>query len=901
MEGVGDSISPRTVVSKKYPHHHHSNAHHSIPTPPSERVDTQVRNGRDIRIQGKKATAITPALPALKHYGISPSTSGIVSTSSYQELASPNVTLAEKMKYQLSSLVKMNVATKEFMDGLLDECAQIQSLQERNQILEEKLSHADHTIKQLQESVIQLSSQKQQLSSMFNQDHLNRRVYDDPVMRSQRAISNSPPKRNHFSVIGTGASTPVGYGGATHSSPNANDNYSPQALQLMKLLTPTVMNPQQSLTVLRTFIADIFGAESVNIYFLDQRGEKLIHNPFVKDLQDAISIHKQRDKCISWYSLSNDVVCHINSGERPSDGSVKAMFNPSIDASLGSKAQPRNLISRPFSLNHTGDPSRSMRAVCVVANRTTTITSKMAESLLGTLLESASTHLSVCVELALHQSSQQSLQDTHEPEKTVSSSQQKLPSPLNRSTAEDIDGSNPSQVLLEMARDITNELDLLTLLRVMMDHAKELVHADRCSVFLVDQDHNEIVSKVADGVADEIRFPKTTGIAGHVACTGECVIVNDVQSDGRFNAAVDKQTGYKTTNMLCVPIANNGEIVGVTQMINKRNGRFSLSDQRLISTFSVFCGIGIRNATLYEEALKQQTRTKSLLEVAMALSSLDDLNSVVQLIMSHAQTLVDAERFCLFEVDQEDAVLRSRVADGHDKIILPLTKGVAGYVVKTKESIIVDDPYEDTRFHKEIDKLTGFTTTSLVCLPILNRDGNVIGVVEMINKRNGDKFKKEDLDLLKAFASFCALSLDSSTTSAKRPGRLQVMPTGNIELDQLRMTYYVPSDSIQLISRTDFKCWEYTHQELVGMIVYMFMDLGLVDRFRIPEVNLYRFVRACQKVYRTDVPYHNFVHAFDVTHCTYLFLKMGNMSRFLNELDILGLMVASVCHDLDHR
>ena len=100
------------------------------------------------------------------------------------------------------------------------------------------------------------------------------------------------------------------------------------------------------------------------------------------------------------------------------------------------------------------------------------------------------------------------------------------------------------------------------------------MNAERCSLFLVDQEKQELSSKVAEGT-EEIRFPISMGIAGYVATTGEVVNIPDAYKDQRFNETIDKQTGFHTNSILCMPIYNDKEeVIGVTQLINKKDGAF---------------------------------------------------------------------------------------------------------------------------------------------------------------------------------------------------------------------------------------------------------------------------------------------------------------------------------------
>ncbi|MFL5312587.1 MAG: GAF domain-containing protein, partial [Myxococcales bacterium] len=126
--------------------------------------------------------------------------------------------------------------------------------------------------------------------------------------------------------------------------------------------------------------------------------------------------------------------------------------------------------------------------------------------------------------------------------------------------------------ILDVAKALVAERDLDRLLKLIVLAASRVVEADRCSLFLVDRERNELWSKVAQGVGTrEIRFPMGKGIAGTVAQTNVPVNIPEAYADPRFNAGVDKETGYRTKSILCVPMRSlEGEVVGVLQALNKR-------------------------------------------------------------------------------------------------------------------------------------------------------------------------------------------------------------------------------------------------------------------------------------------------------------------------------------------
>nr|KAJ3422883.1 hypothetical protein HK105_005831 [Polyrhizophydium stewartii] len=145
------------------------------------------------------------------------------------------------------------------------------------------------------------------------------------------------------------------------------------------------------------------------------------------------------------------------------------------------------------------------------------------------------------------------------------------------------------KVFLNTASMMTSEkTDMGDLLHVIMQTARELVTAERCSLFMLDRENEELWSTVAQGSA-EIRFPMNKGIAGHVAMTGETLNIPDAYADSRFNRDVDMRTGFRTRNILCIPMFDqNQEIIGVTQVINKLPDTmcFTKEDEMQLASFS---------------------------------------------------------------------------------------------------------------------------------------------------------------------------------------------------------------------------------------------------------------------------------------------------------------------------
>ena len=169
--------------------------------------------------------------------------------------------------------------------------------------------------------------------------------------------------------------------------------------------------------------------------------------------------------------------------------------------------------------------------------------------------------------------------------------------------------------LLQIGRTIAIETNIDSLLTIIAQQIQHALQADRCTVFLLDENRHELWSKVALGLEmQEIRFPINKGLAGHVAMTGETVNIKNAYESIYFNKEIDQQTGYKTKNILCMPIRNlSHQILGVFQVLNKLDGEFfTQKDEDLLVAIGSSAGIAIENANLFNKQQKLIEEQKKL-------------------------------------------------------------------------------------------------------------------------------------------------------------------------------------------------------------------------------------------------------------------------------------------------
>ncbi|MFB1009134.1 MAG: HD domain-containing protein [Sulfurospirillum sp.] len=171
-------------------------------------------------------------------------------------------------------------------------------------------------------------------------------------------------------------------------------------------------------------------------------------------------------------------------------------------------------------------------------------------------------------------------------------------------------------ILLEFGKVINKTKSLDDVLESMANFARDILQADRCSIFIYDKNKDELWSKVAHEV-HPIRITAKRGLAGYAALSKETQIVVDAYNDYRFNREVDKATGYLTHTILSVPLLDNQEnTIGVFQALNKKQGIFTNVDAELLLLISNYAASAIENAILYDKL--RDTQTKIINKLASA-------------------------------------------------------------------------------------------------------------------------------------------------------------------------------------------------------------------------------------------------------------------------------------------
>ena len=351
-----------------------------------------------------------------------------------------------------------------------------------------------------------------------------------------------------------------------------------------------------------------------------------------------------------------------------------------------------------------------------------------------------------------------------------------------------------AELLLEVTRRMASYDTLDDVLNELVEMITHEIGAERSSLFLNDPASNELYSRIAQGnIKREIRMLNSTGIAGLVFTSGEPAIIHEPYTDPRFNSSVDEQTGFTTRNIVCVPIRTvKGAIIGVAQSLNKRSGDFIQEDLETLAAMTTQGTVALQGAVFIERLKALRAQEMEFVEIVSEVTADIQLGSLLQRVMGEATRLLNAERSTLFLNDSKTNELWSEVGQGLQSIQIrfPNHRGIAGAVFTSGKSINIPYAYADLRFNPAFDKQTGFFTRSILCVPIVNKQGTVIGVTQVLNKRGGP-FTGEDESRLRAFTAQISIALENAKLFADvqnmknySEAMLESMSNGVLTLDE---------------------------------------------------------------------------------------------------------------------
>lgn len=304
---------------------------------------------------------------------------------------------------------------------------------------------------------------------------------------------------------------------------------------------------------------------------------------------------------------------------------------------------------------------------------------------------------------------------------------------------------------------------ILREVNAILDQISKIMKVERSTFFLLNKHTSTLESLVAQGVQNIIiSVPVGQGIVGTMFKNQTPIIENNTQESSFFDRSYDAQLQYSTRSVICVPIFDEkGEAVGALQCLNRKEGKFTNEDIKLLNSFAAAITLIIKNSELYLATEHIKNNFSILLDVFKAVSSELNLNKLIQVVMNKAAEIANADRSSLFLVDDETGELWTVFAKGLEDKIVRTKKGIVAQVARSKKAIIVNDPYSHPDFDPSVDKKTKYLTRSILSVPVFNAENKVLGVIQVINKLDGD-FGENDLSILTGFASQIRIAIENA-------------------------------------------------------------------------------------------------------------------------------------------
>lgn len=210
------------------------------------------------------------------------------------------------------------------------------------------------------------------------------------------------------------------------------------------------------------------------------------------------------------------------------------------------------------------------------------------------------------------------------------------------------------------------------------------------------------------------------------------------------------------------------------------------------------------------ELNRRLAESDALRQVAAAISSVMEVQLLLEMIMEKSKEVMDAEARSLMLLDEETQELVFNVATGEKgaalrEIRLPLGRGIAGWVAQNKEPLLVPDAYEDPRFNRDADKMSGFHTRSILCVPLMMQD-RLLGVVQVLNPSGKDSFEENDRGTFTSFADHASIAIENARLYEELKQRAEELREALererwLTLQRDTLGKYVPKSVVQEIER----------------------------------------------------------------------------------------------------
>jgi signal transduction histidine kinase/GAF domain-containing protein len=320
-------------------------------------------------------------------------------------------------------------------------------------------------------------------------------------------------------------------------------------------------------------------------------------------------------------------------------------------------------------------------------------------------------------------------------------------------------------VLNAVIATVSGSLDLNTVLKETLDKVIGMMKVEAGMVLLMNE-RGELIPAIYRGLPREIAemsplMKVGESLSGKAAQSGKPMAVDNVSSDPEAITTRVREEGFKA--WVSVPLIAKDRVLGTLDICTSANQRISESANQFLISIASQLGVAIENARLYEETQRRVQELAFLNEASHTVTSSLDLEQVLTTVMREATNVLKVEATSVLLLDDEELVLKTVVGPQAEKakgLRLPLGQGIAGWVAREGQPLLVPDVKKEPRFYPGIDEASGFVTRSVLAVP-LKVKGKVIGVIEAVNKTEGD-FGQADMELLSSMAQPAAIAIENA-------------------------------------------------------------------------------------------------------------------------------------------
>lgn len=333
--------------------------------------------------------------------------------------------------------------------------------------------------------------------------------------------------------------------------------------------------------------------------------------------------------------------------------------------------------------------------------------------------------------------------------------------------------SAPSSLLLELDQPFSSMLELDPVLLSVLKQLQDAANCESGSIWLLNEDETDIVCTHANGqhwakiLGSVLRGKKF--ISAYRSASGMLTKPADaLQSKWMDAKAYRNNFSIDARNLIGIPLVARGKLIGEISAVNKiGEPAFSGSDRDFISELARHIAVAIQNTQLFERQNRSSNRQKLLDQISRHLHQTLDLDELIPRIFIEVNKAIHAEAQSIWLVDEEAGLIKCRfargaTADALKGVTVPLdAPSIVGTSVSKQESIIIKDAQNDPRRARSVDEKTGFVTRSLMTVPLVLEDKS-IGAIQAVNKKDGQLFNQDDLDLFRSIADSAALAVNNA-------------------------------------------------------------------------------------------------------------------------------------------